>query len=113
MFNLSGVLVDAGERTLMGSAWLAVRSSSKGDGLSHDEHLERGARDAGTNAEGAGLQKSRALKAGEDRTLDGVVPVCRYCLLQKSTGGVGLREARVSPLHPIWGASADGGLAYG
>jgi len=53
------------------SAWFAVRSSSKGDGLTHDELLDRGAREARTNVEGVRLQKGRALKAGEDRTLEG------------------------------------------
>jgi hypothetical protein len=50
------------------------------------------AREARANAEGARFQKGRAFKAREDRALGEVCPRV-VVLLQKSIGGVGLKEA--------------------
>jgi len=48
-------------------------------GLSNVAPLEREAREARANAEGAWPQKGRAFKAGEDRTLEGCARASIVC----------------------------------
>lgn len=64
---------------------------SEREGLSQAVRLARGAREAKANAQGTGSKKAVWPEAGEDWTLE---ELClRVVALQKSIGGVGLREA--------------------